>query len=175
MAAITALSLLGHDATSFAHLDLGIFCCSSLQILSSSVRLDGVCQWTHFLRSPEMLNWVEVRALAGPIKDIHTQEVVPKPLLHGLGCVLWVIVLLEGEPSAQSEVLNALDQDFIKDGSLFSVCRFSSTLTTLPVPATEKHPQQHDAATTMLHRWDGIGQVMSDVWFPPDMTLRIEA
>ena len=27
----------------------------------------------------------------------------------------------------------------------------------------------------MLHRWDGIGQGMSSAWFPPDMTLRIEA
>ncbi len=31
----------GKDATSFSHLDLGILCHSSLQILSSSVRLDG--------------------------------------------------------------------------------------------------------------------------------------
>ena len=27
----------------------------------------------------------------------------------------------------------------------------------------------------MIHRWDSIGQVMSGAWFPPDMTLRIEA
>ena len=39
----------------------------------------------------------------------------------------------------------------------------------------KKTPPQHDAATTMLHCWDGIGQVMSGAWFPPDMTLRIEA
>ena len=26
----------------------------------------------------------------------------------------------------------------------------------------------------MLHRWDGIGQVMSSGWCLPDMTLRIE-
>ena len=39
-----------------------------------------------------------------------------------LGCVLRVVVLLEGEPSTQSEVLNALEQVFIKDPSvLFSV------------------------------------------------------
>ncbi len=37
----TARSLFGKDATSFSHLDLGILCHSSLQILSSSVRLDG--------------------------------------------------------------------------------------------------------------------------------------
>ena len=35
-----------------------------------------------------------------------------------LGCVLRVIVLLEGEPSSQSEVLSALEQVFIKDVSV---------------------------------------------------------
>uniref|UniRef100_A0A8C7P5B5 RNA helicase n=1 Tax=Oncorhynchus mykiss TaxID=8022 RepID=A0A8C7P5B5_ONCMY len=57
-----------------------------------------------------------IRAVAGPLKDI--QRLVPKPLLHCLGCVLRVIVLLEGEPSAQSEVLSALKQVFIKDLSI---------------------------------------------------------
>lgn len=27
----------------------------------------------------------------------------------------------------------------------------------------------------MLHHWDGIGQMLSSAWFPPDMMLRIEA
>ncbi|KAK3560684.1 hypothetical protein QTP86_014540 [Hemibagrus guttatus] len=35
--------------------------------------------------------------------------------------------------------------------------------------------EQHDAATTMLHCRDGIDQVMSGAWFPPDMTLVIQA
>ena len=48
-----------------------------------------------------------------PLKDI--QRLVLKPLLHCPGCVLRVIVLLEGEPSPQSEVLSALDHVFIKD------------------------------------------------------------
>ncbi len=42
--------------------------------------------------------WVQVWALAGPLKDIH--RVVPKPLWRCLGCVLRVIFL--------SEVLNLL-------------------------------------------------------------------
>jgi hypothetical protein len=50
-----------------------------------------------------MLDQVQVRALAGPLKDI--QRLVPKPLLRCLGCVLRVVVLLEGEPLPQSEVL----------------------------------------------------------------------
>ena len=46
------------------------------------------------------------------------QRLVPKPLMRYLGCVLRVVVLLEDEPSPQSEVLNALEQVFIKDLSL---------------------------------------------------------
>ena len=56
LAAITASSLLGYDATSLAHLYLGSFSHSSLQILSSSVRLDGECRCTAIFRSPEMLD-----------------------------------------------------------------------------------------------------------------------
>ena len=112
LAAITASSLLGYDATSLVHLYLGIFSHSSLQILSSSIR------WMHsyFQVSPEMFDRVQVQALAGPLNDI--QRLVPKPLLHCLICVLRDVVLLEGEPSPQSEVLSALEQVFIKDLSV---------------------------------------------------------
>uniref|UniRef100_A0A4W5N5G5 Uncharacterized protein n=1 Tax=Hucho hucho TaxID=62062 RepID=A0A4W5N5G5_9TELE len=51
---------------------------------------------------------LQVQALAGPLKDIQR-------LLRCLGCVLRVVVLLEGEPSPQSEVLSTLEQVFIKD------------------------------------------------------------
>ena len=61
---------------------------------------------------------VQVWVVAGPLKDI--QRLVPKPLLRCLGCVLRVVVLLEGEPSPQSEVLSDLEQVFIKD--LFVLC-----------------------------------------------------
>ena len=60
----------------------------------------------------------QVRALAGPLKDI--QRPVPMPLMVYLGCVLRVIVLLEGEPSPKSEVLSALEQVFINDLSVLS-------------------------------------------------------
>ena len=58
-----------------------------------------------------------------PLKDI--QRLVPKPQLHCLGCVLRVVVLLEGEPSPQSEVLSALEQVFIKDFSVLSSVHLS--------------------------------------------------
>jgi hypothetical protein len=71
---------------------------------------------SYFQVSPEMFDRVEVRPLAGPLKDI--QRLVMKPLLLCFGCVLRVVVLLEGEPSPQSEVLSAMEQVFIKDLSL---------------------------------------------------------
>ena len=69
-----------------------------------------------FSVSPEMFDQVQVRALAGPLKDI--QRLIPKPLMSCLGRVFRVIVLLEGEPSPQSEVLSALEQVFIMDLSV---------------------------------------------------------
>ena len=61
-----------------------------------------------------MFDRVQVHALAWQLK--HIQRLVPKPLLHCHGCVLRVVVLLEGEPSP--EVLSALEQVFIKDLSI---------------------------------------------------------
>ena len=72
----------------------------------------------YFQISPEMLDQVQVRALAGPLKDI--QRLVPKSLMHYLGCVLIVTVLLEGESSPQSEVLSAMEQVFIFASNLVS-------------------------------------------------------
>ena len=69
---------------------------------------------------PEMFDQIKVWALAGPLKDV--QRLVPKPLLCFIGCVLRVVVLLEGEPSPQSEFLSALEQVFIKDLSV--LCAF---------------------------------------------------
>ena len=90
---------------------------------------------SYFQVSPEMVDRVKLRALAGPIKDI--QRRVPKPLLCCLGCVLRVIVLLEGELSPQPEVLNALEQVLY-----FAPFIFPSILTSLPVPTAEKHPHR---------------------------------
>ena len=91
---ITTSSLLGYNARSLAHLYLGSVSHSTLQILSSSVRLDGERSLhSYFQVSPEMLDLVQVRALAGPLKDI--QRLVLKPFLRCLDCVLTVVVLLE--------------------------------------------------------------------------------
>ena len=59
---------------------------------------------SYFQVSPEMFDPVQAPALAGTLKDI--QRLVPKPLLRCPGCVLRVVVLLESEPSPQTEVLS---------------------------------------------------------------------
>ena len=71
---------------------------------------------SYFQVSLEISDRVQVWALAGPLKDI--QRLVPKSILRCLGCVLRLVVLLEGEPSPQSEVQSALEQVFIKDLSV---------------------------------------------------------
>ena len=80
----------------------------------------------HFQVSPEMFDWVQVRALAGLLKDIHRG--VPKPLLCYLGCVLRVVVLLEGE------VLSALDQVFIQEISVLCSIQLSLNPDQAPSP-----------------------------------------
>ena len=78
----------------------------------------GTSLHSYFQISQEMFDQVQVRALAGPLKDI--QRLVPKPLLRCLGCVLRVVVLLEAEPSPQSGVLSTLEQVFIGQLSVAS-------------------------------------------------------
>ncbi len=75
-------------------------------------------------------------------------------------CVLRVIVLLEEEASAQSEVLNALDWVFIKAISIFCIELFFYSDESLS-PCRWKTAPQHEAATSTLYFWDGTLQVMS--------------
>lgn len=97
LAGVAASSLLGYDATIFAHLYLGIFCHSSQQILLSSARLEGDYQWTgSVIRCLQRCSigfksclWLR------PLENINT--VVSEPLLSRLGCVLRVTVQLESE------------------------------------------------------------------------------
>jgi hypothetical protein len=77
--------------------------------------------------------------------------------------MLRVVVLLEGEPSPQSEVLSTLEQVFIKDLCTLLPFIFFAILTSLPVPAAER--QHH---SMMLQHRDGAR-------FPPDVMLGIQA
>uniref|UniRef100_A0A8C7LCD5 non-specific serine/threonine protein kinase n=1 Tax=Oncorhynchus kisutch TaxID=8019 RepID=A0A8C7LCD5_ONCKI len=97
----------GLGIRNLAHLYLGGFSHSSLQILSRAVRLDGVRCCTAIFRSPDISGlW---------LGHSRTLRLAPKPLVRSLGCVLRVVVLLEGEPSPLSKVLSALAQVCIKD------------------------------------------------------------
>ena len=62
----------------------------------------GASLQSYYQVFPEMFNRVQVRALAGPLKDIQRHST----LLRCFGCVLRVVVLLEGKPSPQSEILS---------------------------------------------------------------------
>ena len=66
---------------------------------------------------PLMFSWIQVWALAGPLKDAQTFSKAT-PLFSWL-CVS-VVVMLEGKPSPQSEVQSALVQVFFKDLGVLS-------------------------------------------------------
>lgn len=87
LAVIRTSSLLGYDATSFAHLGLGIFTHSSMQILLSFVRLNWGQLWTAFFRS---LQRCSIRFKSEVWMGHWSYRVVHKPLLGGLDCVLRV-------------------------------------------------------------------------------------
>ncbi len=69
-------------------------------------------------------------------------------------CVFRSIVLLEGEPSAQSEVLNALDWVFIKAISIFWCIELFFYSDESLSPWCWKTAPQHEAATSTLYFWD---------------------
>ncbi len=97
------------------------------------------------------------QALAEPFKNSH--GVVVKPLLRYFSCVLRVIVLLEGKPSAQSEVLSTLEKVSSRISLYLAAFIFPSIATSRPVPAAEKHPHSMMlpppcfTVGTVLDRW----------------------
>ena len=66
---------------------------------------------------PQILNEIQVWALAGPIKDFHI--LVLKPFQCCFGCMLGAIVLLE----QQSKVSCCLKQVLLKDFPVFGAIR----------------------------------------------------
>ena len=102
-----------YDATSVAHLYLESFSRSSLQILSSSVWFDGERRYTVIFRSLQRC-LIKSELWLGHSRTFRDLS----QSLCCLGCVLRVVVLLEGEPSPKSEVLTALEKGFIKDLSV---------------------------------------------------------
>ena len=133
------MSLLGNDATSFSHLDLGILCHSSLQILSSSVRLDGEHWWTAIFRSLQRCSigfrsglWLGQSRMVTELFRSHS-FVILAVCLGSLSC--WKVNL---QPSLRSR---ALWKRFSSRISLYLAAFIVPSIATSgPVPAAEKHP-----------------------------------
>ncbi len=154
----TAMSLFGKDATSFSHLDLGILCHSSLQILSSSVRLDGKRWWTAIFRSLQRCSigfksglWLGHSRTVTELLWSHS-FVILAVCLGSLSC--WKVNL---RPSLRSW---ALWRRFSSRISLYlAAFIFPSIATGRPVPAAEKHPHSMMlpppcfTVGTVLDRW----------------------
>ncbi len=64
----------------------------------------------------------------------------------------------------RSEVLSTLEKVFVQDIPVLGRIHLSLDCNQSSCPCSWKTPPQHDAATTMLHCWDCIGQVMSSAW-----------
>ncbi len=152
------MSLFGKDATSFSHLDLGILCHSSLQILSSSVRLDGKRWWTAIFRSLQRCSsgfksglWLGHSRTVTELLWSHS-FVILAVCLGSLSC--WKVNL---RPSLRSW---ALWRRFSSRISLYPAAFiFPSIATSRPVPAAEKHPHSMMlpppcfTVGTVLDRW----------------------
>ncbi len=152
------MSLFGKDATSFSHLDLGILCHSSLQILSSSVRLDGKRWWTAIFRSLQRCSigfksglWLGHSRTVTELLWSHS-FVILAVCLGSLSC--WKVNL---RPSLRSW---ALWRRFSSRISLYlAAFIFPSIATSRPVPAAEKHPHSMMlpppcfTVGTVLDRW----------------------
>ncbi len=168
------MSLFGKDATSFSHLDLGILCHSSLQILSSSVRLDVKRWWTAIFRSLQRCSigfksglWLGHSRTVTELLWSHS-FVILAVCLGSLSC--WKVNL---RPSLRSW---ALWRRFSSRISLYlAAFIFPSIATSRPVPAAEKHPHSMMlpppcfTVGTVLDRWWAVPG------FPPHIPLRIKA
>ena len=124
---------------SLAHLYLGIFFHSSLQILSSSVRLDGKFRCTAIFRSPQRC----ASGLKSGLWLVHSRTFRDLSQIHS--CVILAVWL--GSLSCWKVNLHpimrswALWSRFSSRISLyFALFIFPSILTSLRVTSTEKHP-----------------------------------
>ncbi len=140
----TASSLFGYDMTSFAYQNLAVICHSphlfTSQALSGWMGTDA-----HFSGSPEIFDCIHAQLWLG-----HSRTFTALCISHSC-CVLRVTVLLEDKPSAQSEVLNALDWVFIKAISIFWCIELFFYSDESLSPCRWKTAPQHEAATSTLY------------------------
>ena len=139
LAAIAASSLLGHVCISFRHLDLGIFCHSSVQICSSSIKFDEKRRWPAIFKSFHRFSmgfksWLWLgHSRTFTLLFWNHSSVALAVCLGSFSC--WNVNLCRSRKSF------ALWSRF---SSRICLCLAPfialSILTSLPVPAVEKHP-----------------------------------
>lgn len=118
----------------------------------------------YFQISPKTFGRVQVWALAELLKDI--RRVVQKPLLSCLGFLLKFFGLSEDEPLLQSEDHSALEQVNINDDYVHCCIYLSLDLDNIPSSHNIMLPQPCFIVGIVLP---------SCAWFPPDITLSIQA
>ena len=139
-------------------------------LLTEVVQLSQVfrppCSHTLFQFCPQMFYMIEVRALWWPLQ--YLDFVVLKPFCHNFGSMLGVIVHLEDPFATKLEMmLQYIHIIFLPHDAIYFVKCTS--------PSCSKAPPKHDAATPMLHGWDGILWLASLTLFPPNITMVIMA
>ena len=92
-----------------------------------------------FQLPPEVFNWVQVWRLAGPLQNL--DMLLAEPLLGFLGCVLWVVVVLEDPASTHLQCSDRGRGLFPKISQYTAPVILSLTQCTRPVPCADKHPQ----------------------------------
>ncbi len=157
------MSLFGKDCNKFFTPGFGILCHSSLQILSSSVRLDGKRWWTAIFRS---LQRCSIGFKSGLWLG-HSRTVTELLWSHSfviLAVCLGVIVLLEGKPSAQSEVLSTLEKVFVQDIPVLGRIHLSLDCNQSSCPCSWKTPPTawccHHHASLLGLYWTGDEQCL---------------
>ncbi len=150
------------DATSFDHHHLAIICHSS----SCLFTFQALSSWMGQMH----IFWFLQKYLIGFKTRLwlcHSRTFTELSISHSC-CVLRVTVLLEGKPSAQSEVLNALDWVVIKVISIFwCIELFFYSDESLSHAAWGCY--QH----TLLLGWYSAGDEQN--WFSSNMMFGIEA
>ena len=172
--AITALFFLGNDATALANLNMEYFSHSFLQILKSSVRLDGERRCTAIFSS---FHWFSMGFKSGLWLG-HSLSFIELSSNHSL--VIIAVCLgtdlcgtVNRQPSRRSWAI------WSRFSSLYNARFIFPTIKTRPpLPAAEIHPHNMMLPPPCFTVGMVICQVMSvasTAWFPPDVMLGIQA
>jgi len=172
LAVITALSLLGYVCISFAHLDLGSFSHSSLQICSSSVKLDGERRWTAIFKSFHRFSMGFNSGVSSS-----TPEGFSCSCSDAISVLLWLYAWCHCPVGTETfaTVFCTLKHVLLKDLLVFGSIHCSLYPDKSPSPCHWKVSPQYDAAPTMLLGKDGVRCLMSCARFPPVIVLSIRA